>query len=60
MNNKSENTSGAFLTKVSAVLKTLKIDPDKPVTFVQQLAVMCVVLFVSCLLFTVVYIFLFL
>ena len=57
MNNKSENTSGAFLTKVSAVLKTLKIDPDKPVTFVQQLAVMCVVLFVSCLLFTVVYIF---
>ncbi len=34
----------------------LRIDPDKPVPFRQQLAVMCTMLIISCLLFTVVFI----
>lgn len=55
MNKGSGNSSGSFIYKVSYFLNKLKIDPDKPVTFAQQLSVMCVILFISCMLFSVVY-----
>ena len=51
MNN---NNNGSKLEKL---LRSLMIDPDKPVAFRQQLTVMFTVLLVSCLLFTVVYVF---
>lgn len=41
--------------KKNSPLKYLKIDPDKPVSFRQQFAVMITMLLVSCILFTVVY-----
>ena len=43
------------LKKLFGWLDILKIDMDKPVPFRQQFAVMCTVLIISCLLFTVVY-----
>lgn len=52
MNNNSNNEKKQGIFRL---LEIYKIDPDKPVPFRQQLVIMCTILIVSCLLFTVVF-----